>query len=76
MNTLSTGEDSVTFNGSYNYKSLNWIYLYDADFFLKFLVLIRILDPISVPNQSRDSFFLNKLNILSTREVSVTFNGS
>ena len=34
--------------------SLNWIYLYDADSFFQFSILIRILDLISDPNQSRD----------------------
>ena len=29
-------------------------YLYDADVFLQFRVLIRGLEPISVPNHSRD----------------------
>ena len=37
---------------------LNWIYLNDADDFLQFPILIRILDLISVPNHSRDSFIL------------------
>ena len=35
---------------------------------LQFRVLIRVLEPISVPNQSRDSFILIKLNTLSTGE--------
>ena len=30
--------------------------LYDADVFLQFRVLIRVLELISVPNHSRDSF--------------------
>ena len=47
---------------------LNWTYPYDSDVFLQFRVLIRILEPISVPNQSRDSFILIKLNTLSAGE--------
>ena len=47
--------ESIGFSGS---NSLNWTYLYDADGFLQFRVLIRVLELISVPNQSRDSFIL------------------
>ena len=51
-------------------NSLNWTYLYDADGFLQFRVLIRVLELISVPNESRDSFILIKINTLSSwREV-------
>ena len=49
---------------------LIWTYLYDADGFLQFRGLIRVLEPISVPNESRDSFILIKFNTLSTwREI-------
>ena len=56
--------------------SLNWTYLYDADGFLQFRVLIRILELISVPNHSRDSFILKKFHTLSscTEIVSVHWN--
>ena len=43
---MSIGVSGVT--------SLNWTYLYDADGFLQFRVLIRYLELISVPNQSKD----------------------
>ena len=33
-----------------------WIFLYDADVFFQFSIMIRILYLISVPNQSRDSY--------------------
>ena len=33
-----------------------WIYVNDADGFIQFRVMIRILDLISVPKHSRDSF--------------------
>ena len=44
-------------------NSLNWTYL-NADGFLQFRVLIRVLELISVPNESRDSFILIKFNTL------------
>ena len=51
-------------------NSLNWIYLNDADDFLQFPILIRVLDFISVPNHSRDSFTLIKFNTFSSwREI-------
>ena len=37
---------------------LIWTYPYDADGFLHFRVLIPVLELISVPNESRDSFIL------------------
>ena len=43
--------------------------------FLKFGVLIRILVPISVPNQYRDSFILIEFNTLSKGEEFVSFKG-
>ena len=46
------------------YHSLNWVYLYDADVFFQFSILIRILDLISDPNQSRDSLIVIKLDTL------------
>ena len=49
---------------------LNWIYLNDADDYLQFPILIRILDLISVPNHSRDSFILLKFNTFTSwREI-------
>ena len=44
-----------------------------SDVFLQFRVLIQILEPISVPKQSRDSFTLIKLITLSTGEEFVNF---
>ena len=40
------------------YDSLNCLNLYDADAFFQFRVLIRILELISIPNHSRDSYIL------------------
>ena len=34
---------------------------FDADGFLQFRVLIRVLEPISIPNESRDSFYFIKI---------------
>ena len=42
--------------------SINWSYLYDADVFFQFRVLIRFQELISIWNQSRDSFIVIKLN--------------
>ena len=75
LNTLSTGEEFVSFKGKLSFKYLNWTYLYEADVFLQFRVLIRILEPISVSNQFRDSFIVIKLNNLSTGEEFVSFKG-
>ena len=61
---------------SYWCNSLNWTYLYDADGFLQFRVLIRLLGLISVPNHSRDSFILIKSNPLSSLKEIVIVHSS
>ena len=58
------------------YDSLNCLNLYDADAFFQFRVLIRILDVISIPNHSRDSFILIKLNTLHSWKECVRFNSN
>ena len=65
-NTLSSWKEIVRVHWSQWRNSLNWTYLYDADGFLQFPVLIRVLELISVPNHSRDSFILIKFNTLSS----------
>ena len=65
-NTLSSWREIVGVHWSQRCNSLNWKYLYDADGFLQFPVLIRVLELISVPNHSRDSFILIKFNALSS----------
>ena len=50
------------------YDSLNWLNLYDADAFFQFRVLIRILELISNPNNSRDSFILRKFEYFTLME--------
>ena len=69
-NTLSSWMEIVRVPSSQRCNSLNWTYHYDADGFLQFRVLIRVLELISVPNHSRDSFILIKSNTLSSlREI-------
>ena len=50
----------MSVNSNMWYNSLNWLNLYDADAFFQFRGLIRILELISIPNHSRDSFILIK----------------
>ena len=70
FNTLSIWREIVSVHWIDWCNSLNWTYLYDADGFLQFRVLIRFLDLISVPNESWDSFILIKFNTLSIwREI-------
>ena len=70
FNTLSTCPQIVSVHWNLGSISLNWTYLYDANGFLQFRVLIRVLELISVPNHSRDSFILIKFNTLySWREI-------
>ena len=66
FNTLSSWRVIINVHGSQWCNSLNWTYLYDADGFLQFPDLIRVLELISVPNHSKDSFILIKLNTLSS----------
>ena len=65
FNTLSLWREIVSVHQSQWCNSLNWIYLNDADVFLQFPILIRILELISVLNHSRDSFILIQFNTLS-----------
>ena len=50
------------------YDSLNWLNLYDADAFFQFRGLIRILELISIPNHSRDSFILKEFEFFTLME--------
>ena len=69
-NTLSSWREIVRVHWRQWCNSLNWTYHYDTDVFLQFRVLIRVLELISVPNHSRDSFILIKSNTLSSwREI-------
>ena len=64
LDTLHLGDVCVGIIGKYYCTSLIWTYLYDADSFFQFLVLIRFLVLISVPNHSRDSFIIFRLDTL------------
>ena len=70
FNTLSSWRVIVRVHWILWCNSLNWTYLYDADGFLQFRVLIRVLEFISVQNESRDSLILIEFNTLSSwREI-------
>ena len=58
------------------YDSLTWLDLYDANAFFQFRVLIRILELISIPNHSKDSFILIKFEYftLMGRVCEIQFN--
>ena len=76
LNIWFSWKDCVDVNWSQWHRSLNWTYLYDADVFLQFRVMIRILELISVPNLSRDSFILIKLNTQYSWKLCVSVNWS
>ena len=70
FNTFSSRREIVSVHSSQLCNSLNWIYLNDADDFLQFPILIRILGRTSVPKYTRDSFTLIKFNTFSSwREI-------
>ena len=58
------------------YDSLTWLDLYDANAFFQFRVLIRILELISIPNHSKDSYILIKFEYftLMGRVCEIQFN--
>ena len=70
FNTFSSWREIVSVHSSQWCNSLNWIQLNDADGFLQFSILIRILGRTSVPKHTRDSFTLIKFNTFSSwREI-------
>ena len=70
FNTFSSWREIVSVHSSQWCNSLNWTQLKDADGFLQFPILILILDLISVPNHSKDSYILIKFNTFSSwREI-------
>ena len=70
FDTLSSWREIVSVHWSQWCNSLNWTYLDDAGGFLQFRVMIRYLELISVPNQSKDSTILIKFDTLSSwREI-------
>ena len=76
LNTLYSCKECIRANWSNWYVSLNLTYLYDTDVFNQFRVLIRLLEPISVPIQCRDSFILFKLNSLYSCKECIRANWS
>ena len=66
----------MSVNSNLWYTSLNWLNLYDADAFFQFRGLIWILNVISIPNHSRDSIMLIKLNTLHTWKECVRDNSN
>ena len=66
FNTLSSCPEIVSVHWKLRCNSLNWTYHYDEAAFLQFPVLIGVLERISVPNHSKDSFILIKFNTLSS----------
>ena len=70
FDTLSSWREIVSVHWSSWCNSLNWTYLNDAGGFRQFRGLIRYLELISVPNQSKDSFILKQFDTLSSwREI-------
>ena len=76
LNTLHSWKECVRVNSNYCYNSLNWSYLYEADVFFHFRVLIRVHELISIRNPSRDSFILIKLNTLLSWKECVRVNSN
>ena len=76
LNTLHSWKGCVRVNSNLWYNSLNWPYLYDADDIFQFRVLIRILEVISSPNHSRDSFICIKLETYRLCNGCVIFNSN
>ena len=64
LDTLSLGDEYVGIFGNQCHNSPNWTYPYDADVFFQFRVLIRFLELICVPDQSRDTFKILRLDTL------------
>ena len=68
--TFSSWREIVSVHSSQWCNSLNWIQLNDADGFLQFPILIRILERTSVPKHTRDSLIIIKFNTFpSWREI-------
>ena len=72
---MPLGDVYVEMTVKLSYNSIIWTYLYDADVFFQFRVLIRILELTSVPNQSIQSFTLYRSDSLSLEDVYVGIIG-
>ena len=58
----------MRFNSISWYSSLNLSYLYHADAFFQFRVLMRVLELISIPNHSIDSYILIEFEYFTLME--------
>ena len=76
LNPLHSWKKCVRANSNLWNNSLNWSYLYVADAFFQFSVLIRILDVISIPKPTRDSFIIIELNTLHSWKECVNVNSN
>ena len=76
LKTYHLWKGCVIFNSNLWYNSLHWPFLYDADAFFQFRVLIHILEVISPPNHSRDTLTLIKLNTLHSWKGCVRVNSN
>ena len=76
LKTYNLWKGCVIINSNLWYNSQNWPYLYDADAFFQFRVLTRILEVISIPNHSRDSFILIKLKTYHLWKEGVIVNSN
>ena len=74
LKTLHPWKKYVRAYSNQSYNSLNWSYLYDAEVFFRFQVLIRVQELIFIRNQSRDSFILIELNTLHSWKEYVRVN--
>ena len=74
LKTLHPWKKYVRAYSNQSYNSLNWSYLYDAEVFFRFQVLIRVQELIFIQNQSRDSFILIELNTLHSWKEYVRVN--
>ena len=61
---MPLGDVYVGITVKLSYNSIIWTYLYDADVFFQFRVLIWFQELISVPKHSRYSFILFLLDTL------------
>ena len=72
---MPLGDVYVGITVKLSYNSIIWTYLYDADVFFQFRVLIWFQELISVPNLSRDSFIIFRLDTMPLGDVYVGIIG-
>ena len=74
LNTLYSRKECIRANWFLSYSSFNRTHLYDGDVFLHFRILIRLLVPISVLNETTDSIIVFKLNTLNSWKECIRAN--